>query len=135
MNMSYKDKAKQSKYQCDYNKKRREEFFAGKKCKKCGSTIKLELHHKNPKEKKSHNIWSWSVESREKELKKCIVLCKICHTNHHAKLKRKYTHGTANMYDRGCKCEKCKLFKKEKNKRMRLKKNADVAQFGRASDL
>jgi len=46
---------------------------------KCGSWKKLELDHIDPKTKESHKIWSWSEERRNKELKKCQVLCYDCH--------------------------------------------------------
>ena len=60
-------------------KPRRINFLNGKSCGNCGSTDKLELDHINPKTKISHNVWTWSEENRNNELKKCQVLCRRCH--------------------------------------------------------
>lgn len=72
----------------------------GGKCICCGySKCKeaLDLHHVNPKRKEFSirdimaNPRSW--EEVSKELKKCAMLCKICHTEYHyglRKLPKKY---------------------------------------------
>lgn len=89
--MPYKDKKKQLEYQKNWMRKRREEHFKDKHCVKCGSIEKLELDHINPEEKISHNIWSWSKERREVELKKCQILCNKCHEEKTNKPRRKLT--------------------------------------------
>lgn len=66
-------------YQRQWVAKRREDYFADKNCEECGSTERLELDHKDPKQKVTHRIWSWSRERREAELKKCQILCEGCH--------------------------------------------------------
>ncbi len=58
---------------------RRKDYFLGKLCAKCGSTERLELDHIDPETKVHHAIWSWSKERRDKEAKKCQVLCHDCH--------------------------------------------------------
>lgn len=118
--MSYSDrKAYMQKYQREWVAKRRHSFFKDKKCALCESTEKLVLHHINPKEKESHNIWSWSEERRLKEIVKCIVWCESCHIEYHAKEMRIEVHGFDNMYNKGCRCDLCRDFKSKKNKRFR----------------
>jgi len=78
----------QRQYQKIWMEKRRREFFDGKLCAWCGSMECLELHHLNKVEKENHRIWSWSKHRRVVELNKCIVLCRKCHLQHHAKEKR-----------------------------------------------
>lgn len=48
-------------------------------CQQCGSTRQLQVDHKEPGEKLSHRIWSWSKERLAAELAKCQVLCRKCH--------------------------------------------------------
>jgi hypothetical protein len=48
----------------------------------CGSRDHLEIDHRDPGEKLSHRIWSWSPARRDAELAKCQVLCR---KHHHAK--------------------------------------------------
>ena len=54
---------------------RRAAWFADKCCVVCGSTDRLELHHKDPAQKVSHRVWSWSQSRRDTELAKCEVRC------------------------------------------------------------
>jgi 5-methylcytosine-specific restriction endonuclease McrA len=77
--MPYKDKQKQREYQKKWIRKRRYEFFSGKKCEKCGSKNRLELDHVNPSDKVDNRVWSWSEERRNEEIEKCQVLCYNCH--------------------------------------------------------
>jgi hypothetical protein len=44
--------------------KRRSSFFDGKFCIICGSKEKLEIHHRDPKLKVSHSVWSWAESKR-----------------------------------------------------------------------
>ena len=99
--MPYKDKEKQKEYQRNWVANRRLQFFQDKQC-TCGSTEKLELHHKDPLQKVSHRIWSWSESKRLKEIVKCEVLCENCHNKKH---ERKC--GTPQKYDVGCRCVSC----------------------------
>lgn len=74
-----RDKESLRKWARDWTKKRRESFFDGKSCIVCGSEERLEIHHRDPKLKVSHNIWSWTEDKRLVELAKCDVLCHNCH--------------------------------------------------------
>ncbi len=129
--MPNKDIVKKRKYARDWVSKRRTAFFKGKSCIECGESDikKLNLHHRNPKEKESHNIWSWSKERRDEEILKCDILCKKCHTELHATLLRK--HGTRSRYADGCRCDACKAKMAECSKRWRdtkKRKLGDMAE-------
>lgn len=89
--------------------KRRNQFFQGKCCVYCKGTQFLQLHHKIPENKIGHWVWGWKEAKRQKELKKCIILCKNCHIQHHRKFgKKTQIHGTMHSYkNRGCRCKKC----------------------------
>jgi 5-methylcytosine-specific restriction endonuclease McrA len=71
-------------YTREYKRKRREKYLDGKACTWCGSAENLEFHHVNPAEKEDHHIWCWSTERLERELAKCIILCRECHQGYHA---------------------------------------------------
>ena len=104
----YKDKNKQRSYQKTWIRKRREEYFKNKECEWCGSTVKLVIHHENPKNKISHAVWSWGEARRNAELKKCVVLCDKCHRQYHTP-KSPLIHGTRNAYhEKKCRCKKCR---------------------------
>lgn len=79
--MPYKSRAAQRAYQREWCAKRRAHYVEkhGGKCIKCGSMRKLEFDHKDPREKISHKIWSWSIARIEAELEKCQLLCQRCH--------------------------------------------------------
>lgn len=120
--MTYKNSDKQREYQRLWIAKRRAEFFAGKRCSIwwCGSTTNLELDHIDPKSKIHHAIWSWAKERREAEISKCQILCEPCHMDKTiSQMSRTYEHGTGSMYQRGCKCASCKVWKSLENKRNR----------------
>jgi hypothetical protein len=67
------------RYQLDWMRRRKAQFFSGKNCDKCGAVDRLELHHRNASEKLTHNIWSWAPARRDAELSKCVPLCYDCH--------------------------------------------------------
>lgn len=87
-------------YDREYKKKlhrqRRTEYMEGRSCPYCGSTENLEIHHvypdtKDPELKKyghTDHIWGWCEERRIMELLFCEPVCKSCHDNLHAKLKK-----------------------------------------------
>ena len=104
------DRELRRKYAREWVAKRRNSWFNNNgPCRRCWSYDNLELHHLDPKEKESHNIWSWSEERRNKELEKCIILCEHCHYLVHFYITRSLlSHGTENMYHAGCRCEPCK---------------------------
>jgi hypothetical protein len=66
-------------YQREWMRRRRAAFFGGKACDTCNSGAALQLHHRDPSQKISHQIWSWSEARRNAELSKCVVLCGACH--------------------------------------------------------
>jgi 5-methylcytosine-specific restriction endonuclease McrA len=71
---------KKRKYDREWMRARRKAWFdVNDSCKQCGSKERLELDHIDPKTKITHNVWSWNVERRNGELKKCQVLCHECH--------------------------------------------------------
>ena len=45
----------------------------------------LDVHHLDPtiKDSEFHGMGGWSLKRIEKELKSCVLLCKICHTAYH----------------------------------------------------
>ena len=108
--------------------KRRKEYFNDKKCSfpGCEETKDLEIDHINPREKKTHRVWSMTKARRDEELKKCQVLC---HKHHWEKTKRdmgwELKHGTENGYNRyHCRCKECvsAAAASRKERRTRLKK-------------
>lgn len=114
------DKKKYNEYMRKYHIKRYHDMRSniiesmGGKCKKCGSTTNLHIDHINHRSKKleiAKAILSVSKIELEKELKKCQLLCKTCHTSKSIKelgnKEAKGTHGTLSSY-RYCKCEKCR---------------------------
>lgn len=62
-----------------YARRRREWIDANGPCRRCASTIDLEVDHIDPSTKVDHRVWSWSPERRIAELRKCQVLCRHCH--------------------------------------------------------
>lgn len=87
--MPFKKLEDKQKYQREWLQKRKDRVLKGKKCVWCGSTKDLELHHKDKDAKESHKIWSWAPDRFMKELKKCVIVCKKCHDEHHAEERRK----------------------------------------------
>lgn len=63
---------------------RQEWIEANGPCQDCGGSESLEIHHKDPSQKKfkPSSLWTRKREVREAELDKCIVLCKDCHLKH-----------------------------------------------------
>lgn len=108
--MSYKDLDKQREYQRKWTARRRADFLQGKKC-PCGSVEKLELHHREPRHKTDHRIWSWTLERRTAEIAKCDVLCRKCHENAtRIQLERSLQHATEWGYrHHRCRCELCTI--------------------------
>lgn len=78
--MSLRDEpGSMTRYKRERDAKRRKESFVGRRCSYCGSIKSLEIHHVDRSEQVSNHVWSWSKKRRDKELKKCIILCKDCH--------------------------------------------------------
>jgi 5-methylcytosine-specific restriction endonuclease McrA len=107
----------------EYYARRKSEYIAllGGKCARCGSTENLEFDHIDPKIK-SFNITNFLNFSRAKvleELKKCQLLCYICHKK---KTNKPREHGTTTMYRRGCRCGMCSGANTESMRRWKLRK-------------
>lgn len=96
----------QREYQRNWVARRRRAYLAGKVCARCGATDDLHVHHRDPKQKVHHAIWSWREERRLDELAKCEVLCRPCHQAHHALIREQ--HGTTSRYKHGCRCDLCR---------------------------
>ncbi len=67
---------------------------AGAKCLVCGYNKcidALEFHHLDPSVKEFHlgEGRSYSIDKIREELKKCILVCRNCHTEIHYKMKQK----------------------------------------------
>ena len=86
-------------------------------CCRCGGSHDLQVHHRDPKEKTTHRIWSFSAARRREELGKCEVLCRACHIAFHSVLLRK-AHGIGG-YRRGCRCEICRGARRAQSLRAR----------------
>lgn len=121
--MPYKDAASQREYQRQWMAGRRRKALEGMSCAYCGATDDLHFHHFDPFDKVDHKVWSWSAERREAELKKCIVLCRDCHIDHHRQhrpqfCKRGHELTEANSYWKpGRTTRECRTCKRERTKR------------------
>ena len=101
--------------------RRKKWFLENGPCVVCGSWEKLELHHKDPSKKESHNIWSWKEDRRLMELSKCEVRCMKCHIDIHRN-RKPITHGSDHRgYHRGCRCALCKEAHSQRLKKYRNK--------------
>ena len=100
-------------YHREWARKRRAALLDGAVCLRCGATERLEMHHFVASEKGSHRITSWRPERARAEMAKCVILCDPCHNAYHAAERRKPC-GTVARYDRGCRCEPCRVAKAEK---------------------
>ena len=79
-----KQKAAQARWYREVVKPRRKTWLKENgPCIVCGSWENLEVHHKDPAKKESHNVWTWSEERRLNELAKCEVRCSKCHDDAH----------------------------------------------------
>ena len=70
-------------------KEYRHEYLRHHSCSVCGSTVRLEFHHRKPKPGDRCVGACHSMKSLEREIKKCVVLCRLCHEDIHCKLRNK----------------------------------------------
>lgn len=115
------------------DRKKKVEDFLGGCCKLCGSVEKLEVDHLTWADKHPDIVgkgfpYTWAWFRIEEELKKCQLLCKICHEEKTFKEKNAFTHGTRSMYAvHKCRCPSCKewntlnMQKKRHRQRFRAK--------------
>ena len=104
------NKVKIQDYQRKWRSDRRQHYMDKLgPCYFCGTMGNREIHHVDPSEKDSHKIWSWKPERIEKELLKCIVLCRDCHIKLHKLMRRNpLVHGTLYGYQvYKCRCPLC----------------------------
>lgn len=116
--MPYADPEQQKRAQREWVARRRQAFFAGKRCESCGSSDALRLHHRDPGAKTSHRIWSWSWARILAEVAKCRIVCESCHQRFHAEARLveaqlRHPCGTYAAYKRGCRCEACRAANRE----------------------
>lgn len=117
---------KKKEYSKKWIAKRRHDFFRDKKCAECSSEENLELHHTDPNEKESHNIWSWSEQRRNEELKKCIIMCKKCHRKITNKYLSKIKKGVPNIANRKLNSKQVIEIRKLKSEGYTLRKLAEM---------
>jgi hypothetical protein len=122
--MAYKDKDQQRAFQLNWITARRRKYIeAMGACFFCGKSWDIQIHHRDPKKKFTHRIWSYAEDRIELELKQCIALCKHCHDKFHALEKHRHIeHGTTTAYRYGCRCNECK---NAKHKAYRIKKASE----------
>lgn len=125
--MPYKDIKKQREYQLKWCLKRRENWIEKNgPCKKCGSNEDLEVDHINKENKFDYRVWSWSLERRQEELKKCQVLCGKCHLEKTLSERKKTEHGKGWMYvGHKCRCDLCREWKRLDDRKRRGKSTPD----------
>lgn len=110
--MAYRNTDKHREYMRKWMRKRRVAWFAANgPCVECGSWERLELDHRDPRQKVTHCVWSWSEKRRLEEVAKCQVLCHDCHLKKTiAQRKPQLIHGTYYGYNTtGCRCDACRL--------------------------
>lgn len=118
--MGYRNPAQQAEYQRKWLADRRAAAIAefGGKCSRCGSTEDLEFAHKERGTKTKQTgtrqavNWGWSSERIAEELKLCILLCEVCHTEDtRQENTTPIVHGTWQAYKRTfnpCRCDECR---------------------------
>lgn len=124
------DQAYIRNYVREYRNKRRTYAYAklGGRCVKCGSTDSLEFDHIDPTTKilTISKLWTASKTIFEEELAKCQLLCHKCHlektiANGDNYIPAPASHGSLTLYNRGCRCNECKIkyknWKREYRKR------------------
>lgn len=81
-----------NKYKTESGQKKRNYILniMGWKCYRCGYSefdVSLDMHHIDlkSKDRNFNSIRYWSKERIDKEIKKCILLCKNCHSGIHNK--------------------------------------------------
>ena len=113
----------------DYYRRRYEERRAwaiemlGSQCSECGTTLDLQIHHRDPSQKSvriSTVLSRWSIAKISEELAKCILLCADCHTKHHHP--NAGAHGIPARYNAGCRCKPCTKANTKRARKYRAKK-------------
>lgn len=114
----------QKQYQRVWIRDRRRQWIAEKgPCASCGSKDNLEIDHIDASTKRVRvsELWSRKASVRDRELKKCQVLCKSCHLLKTRKA-REPKHGTNNRYTSRlyrCRCDECRAAHRQTNSKYR----------------
>ena len=109
--MPMKTAEEQRNYQLQWVLSRRLDWIAENgPCKKCGSLDSLEVDHIDPslKSMSPSQIWGRTKSERDKELKKCQVLCKPCHLAKTLTERKHAQCGSDSKYRAGCRCDSCR---------------------------
>jgi len=131
MPLSKEEHRKYMKRLTRHNRKLALEYLGGK-CVACGSIEELETDHiyNDLDKKRIVDLLSGSWERLKKELDKCQLLCKDCHTEKTI-LEQGYClpgerHGHRTIYRKGCRCDLCKnaqkLYMREYMRKRRVSK-------------
>lgn len=115
-------------YQRFYYKKKRGdlESLLGGKCVICSSIKDLQFDHIDPLTK-SFSIGcllSHSKKNIDKEISKCQLLCRPCHTEKTLmdNGRKRSEHGSYNKYSHGCRCDMCRSANTKYSREYRKKK-------------
>lgn len=108
-------------YQREWMRKRRERAieYLGGKCEECGTTEELEFDHDPPEAKvrSINSLLSYSWEKQKEELDKCCLLCRTHHREYTNSDLGNWIHGTLAMYQKECRCDKCRAANSERVRR------------------
>jgi len=82
-------------------------------------------------------IWSKSKERIERELLRCVLLCRTCRTRKRSTERAEERgHGTITSYKYGCRCEACREIYNAYKREWRAKQAAaQPTAFGKAKEL
>lgn len=141
INVKYRDNPDEyrRRYSAEWNRRVRPKIVAerrkivlemlGDKCVKCGAKGNLHIDHKDPRTKKfqlSGHALTRGWGSILEEIKKCQILCNICHgikSNSERINFSESNHGMLSMYTNNkCRCKECRSAWAKYYKDLRYKK-------------
>ncbi len=103
--------AQQVRWRKDRREWRRVFLIKNGPCIRCeeNNPRKLEIHHEEYK--REYKFWYMAEEVRDVELRRCTVICKVCHKAHHRRTDPMPEHGTLARYKNWrspCRCDLCR---------------------------
>jgi len=119
--MPFKNREDLRRYQRERVAAARAAWMTGRVCEECGSTERLEVHHRDPSQKVDHRVWSWAQKRREAELAKCSVLCRPCHRKTYRRHPAGHGKSSTLYVDYGCRCEACREYQRRLARARRAK--------------